>query len=215
MPQLLKDLSSLLHRGGTPRRTTALDDLIARLAKLPGLGPRSARRVALHLLKHRETALAALLAGLEATAREVATCETCGNYDTSNPCAICTDPTRDTSVLCVVEDVDDLWALERARATAGRYHVLGGTLSALSGVGPGQLRVEPLLRRAADGTIREVVLALGATVEGQTTAHYLAERLASLGLIVSRPAQGMPLGGEVDYLDDGTLIAAFKSRKIL
>ncbi len=197
------------------KTTTPLDELITRLAKLPGLGPRSARRVALHLLKNRETTMAALLFSLDETAKTVATCTSCGNYDTSSPCAICTDPTRDAKTLCVVEDVDDLWALERSRVIRGRYHVLGGTLSALSGVGPDQLRIGQLLARIAGDGVTEVIVALGATVDGQTTAHYLSERLSPLGISVTRPAQGMPLGGEVDYLDDGTLITAFKARRAI
>lgn len=211
-PLIFKELAALSNRGSS-RNTTPLDDLIARLAKLPGFGPRSARRAALHLLKNRETALAALLSSLDATAREVATCETCGNYDTATPCHICTDATRDATTLCIVEDVDDLWALERSRVIRGRYHVLGGTLSALSGIGPDQLRISQMMARIAADGVTEVIVALGATVEGQTTAHYLSERLSPLGVNVTRPAQGMPLGGEVDYLDDGTLITAFKARR--
>lgn len=218
MSLALKDLTSLLSRGGlngAAKRTTPLDELISQLAKLPGLGPRSARRLALHLLKRRETALESLIQSLQLTARDVKTCRQCGNYDTSDPCHICTDPTRDAQLLCVVEDVDDLWALERSRAYKGRYHVLGGTLSALSGMGPDQLKIADLLSRVATEDTTEVILALGATVEGQTTSHYLAERLTGLNISVTRPAQGMPMGGEVDFLDDGTLITAFKARKPL
>ena len=222
MSLALKDLTSLLARGGLnggaqARRTTPLDELINQLSKLPGLGPRSARRMALHLLKKRETALASLIGALTQTADQVQTCRACGNYDTAETCHICTDPTREAQLLCVVEDVDDLWALERSRAYKGRYHVLGGTLSALTGTGPDQLKIADLLTRVATEEISEVILALGATVEGQTTAHYLAEKLSGphgmKGITVSRPAQGMPMGGELDFLDDGTLITAFKARK--
>ena len=213
----LKDLTGLLSRGGAhnTRRTTPLDDLIGQLSKLPGLGPRSARRMALHLLKKRETTLASLIETLQATAKNVVTCRTCGNYDTSEPCHICADPTRDAKTLCVVEDVDDLWALERSRAYKGRYHVLGGTLSALAGIGPDQLKIATLLQRVAAEETTEVILALGATVEGQTTSHYLTHRLHEISpdISVTRPAQGMPMGGEVDFLDDGTLITAFKARR--
>lgn len=213
MSVVLKDITQLFSRGASAARTTPLDELISTLSKLPGLGPRSARRMALHLLKKRETSLASLITQLTATARDVQTCASCGNYDTQSPCHICSDPTRDAHTICVVEDVDDLWALERSRAYKGRYHVLGGTLSALAGMGPDQLKITELLERARTEETTEVILALGATVEGQTTAHYLAERLSSLGIIVSRPAQGMPVGGEVDYLDDGTLITALKARR--
>lgn len=218
MSLALKDLTSLLQRGGTTggaRRATPLDELITQLSKLPGLGPRSARRMALHLLKKRETALPSLIATLTQTADQVRTCQTCGNYDTSDPCHICTDTTRDAQLLCVIEDVDDLWALERSRAYRGRYHVLGGTLSALAGMGPEQLKIAGLLTRVSAEETTEVILALGATVEGQTTAHYLGEKLAGLDIKVTRPAQGMPMGGELDFLDDGTLITAFKARKSL
>jgi recombination protein RecR len=211
-------LTTLFKTESTARaKHSPLDDLIRTLAKLPGLGPRSARRMALHLLKHRETSLSALMQQLAATQQQVRTCVRCGNYDTQDPCTICTDPARDASVLCVVEDVDDLWALERSGAYKGHYHILGGTLSALSGLGPDQLRVAELMQRVAQGNnggeVTEIILALGATVEGQTTAHYIAERVRDLNITVTRPAQGMPMGGELDYLDDGTLIAAFKSRK--
>jgi len=197
----------------TRAKHSPLDDLIRALGKLPGLGPRSARRMALHLLKHRETSLASLMQHLAATQQQVRTCVRCGNYDTQDPCSICADANRDASVLCVVEDVDDLWALERSGAYKGHYHILGGTLSALSGLGPDQLRVAELMQRVAQGEITEIILALGATVEGQTTSHYIAERVRGLNIIVTRPAQGMPMGGELDYLDDGTLLAAFKARK--
>lgn len=206
-------LTTLFRPIAASQKPSPLDDLIRVLGKLPGLGPRSARRMALHLLKHRETALSALIQHLSSTQSQVRTCVQCGNYDTQDPCAICTDPARDAAVLCVVEDVDDLWALERSGAYRGHYHILGGTLSALSGLGPDQLRVAELMQRVAQGEIKEIILALGATVEGQTTSHYIAERVRGLNISVTRPAQGMPMGGEVDYLDDGTLIAALKARK--
>lgn len=190
-----------------------IDQLIQLLAKLPGLGPRSARRAALYLLKRRESLLTPLAQGLADAAAHVAQCSQCGNLDTSDPCAICADARRDGTHLCVVEDVADLWAIERSGAFAGRYHVLGGTLSALEGVGPEELRVEQLVARVARDGVGEVILALSATVEGQTTAHYLADRLGQSGVAVTRLAQGVPMGGELDYLDDGTLSAALAARR--
>jgi len=190
-----------------------IDQLIQLLAKLPGLGPRSARRAALYLLKRRESLLAPLAQSLADAATHVLTCARCGNLDTVDPCGICTDARRDGTRLCVVEDVADLWAIERSGAFAGRYHVLGGTLSALEGVGPEELRVEPLLARVARDGVTEVILALSATVEGQTTAHYLADRLGQSGVAVTRLAQGVPMGGELDYLDEGTLSAALSARR--
>jgi recombination protein RecR len=190
-----------------------IDQLIQLLAKLPGLGPRSARRAALYLLKRRESLLLPLAQSLQETARRVTPCQNCGNLDSADPCAICTDSRRDGTRLCVVEDVADLWAIERSGAFGGRYHVLGGTLSALEGIGPEELRVEQLAERAARDGVDEVILALSATVEGQTTAHYLAERLADTGAAVTRLAQGVPMGGELDYLDDGTLSAALAARR--
>jgi recombination protein RecR len=192
---------------------TEIDQLIQLLAKLPGLGPRSARRAALHLLKRRESLLLPLAQSLAETALRVVSCGQCGNLDTVDPCAICTDRRRDGTRLCVVEDVADLWAIERSGAFAGRYHVLGGTLSALDGVGPEELRVEQLIARAARDGVGEVILALSATVEGQTTAHYLADRLGDSGVAVTRLAQGVPMGGELDYLDEGTLSAALAARR--
>ncbi|HMG50955.1 MAG TPA: recombination mediator RecR [Inquilinus sp.] len=183
------------------------------LARLPGLGPRSARRVALHLLRHRDTAMRPLAAALDAAARAIVPCSICGNLDTSDPCPICTDPGRDIGVICVVEQVADLWALERARAFRGRYHVLGGTLSAIDGIGPDDLSVPQLVARAREPGVTEVILALNATVDGQTTAHYLAEKLEGAGPAVTRLAHGVPVGGELDYLDDGTLVAALRSRR--
>jgi len=190
-----------------------IERLIQMLARLPGLGPRSARRVALHLLKRRDAALAPLIQALTEAAANVRTCATCGNLDTADPCGICADPKRAQGAICVVEDVADLWAMERSGAFRGRYHVLGGALSALDGVGPEELRIPKLVERVAAGRVAEVILATNATVEGQTTAHYIAERLAGSGAKVSGLAQGIPVGGELDYLDDGTLSAALKARR--
>ena len=192
---------------------TDIERLIQLLAKLPGLGPRSARRAVLHLLKKRESLMLPLGAALTEAAGSVKRCSTCGNLDTTDPCAICADGRRDPSILCVVEEVDDLWALERTASFRGRYHVLGGTLSALDGIGPEQLDVGGLVARAAAPEVKEVILATGATVEGQTTAHYLTDRLAGLDVSVTRLAHGVPVGGELDYLDDGTLTAALKARR--
>jgi recombination protein RecR len=190
---------------------TDLDRLIQLLAKLPGLGPRSARRAALHLLKRREALLQPLAAALADAAARIRPCGICGNLDASDPCSICTSGRRDHGLVCVVEDVADLWAIERTQSFGGVYHVLGGLLSALDGVGPEDLAIDRLLARAA--TAREVVIALNATVEGQTTAHYIADRLAATGAAVTRLAHGVPVGGELDYLDEGTLTAALKSRR--
>ena len=190
-----------------------IERLIQMLARLPGLGPRSARRVALHLLKRRDAQLAPLIQALTEAAANVRTCGACGNLDTADPCGICADPKRDGSVVCVVEDVADLWAMERTGAYLGHYHVLGGALSALDGVGPEELRIPKLVERVRATRTAEVILATNATVEGQTTAHYIAERLAGSGVKVSGLAQGIPVGGELDYLDDGTLSAALKSRR--
>jgi recombination protein RecR len=188
-----------------------LDTLIQLLAKLPGLGPRSARRAALHLIKRRESVLEPLAAAMAKAAVAIRPCRVCGNLDTVEPCSICRDPERDANAICVVEDLADLWALERTGAFLGRYHVLGGTLSALDGVGPDDLNIDRLLSRLQPG--QELILALNATVEGQATAHYLADRVAGRGVKVSRLAQGVPIGGELDYLDDGTLTAALKARR--
>jgi recombination protein RecR len=190
-----------------------LDTLIQLLAKLPGLGPRSARRAALHLIKRRESLLEPLAGALAKAAAAVRPCPICGNLDTVEPCAICRDPGRDAAAICVVEDLADLWALERTGAFRGRYHVLGGTLSALDGIGPEDLNIERLLARLRPG--HELILALNATVEGQTTAHYLVDRLAGKDIMITRIAQGVPIGGELDYLDDGTLTAALKARRAL
>ncbi|MDE1904532.1 MAG: recombination mediator RecR [Alphaproteobacteria bacterium] len=192
-----------------------LDHLIQLLSKLPGLGPRSARRAALFLLKRRESLMEPLAAALVETAAKVRPCSRCGNLDTADPCALCRDPRRDQGLICVVEDVADLWAIERSAAYNGLYHVLGGTLSALDGVGPEDLRIEPLVKRVGETKAREVILALNATVEGQTTAHYVMDRLAATGVHVSRLAHGVPVGGELDYLDEGTLSAALAARKSL
>jgi recombination protein RecR len=189
-----------------------IERLIQLLAKLPGLGPRSARRVALTLLKKREALLEPLGAAMREAARAIKVCEVCGNLDTTSPCSLCCDPKRDPHVLCVVEDVADLWALERAGVFRGKYHVLGGALSALDGVTPERLNVASLLKRLSDG-VDEVILAVNATVEGQTTAHYLMDTLAPSGVKVTRLAHGVPVGGELDYLDEGTLSAAFKARR--
>ncbi|MEI9926640.1 MAG: recombination mediator RecR [Sphingomonas sp.] len=190
-----------------------IEALTQALARLPGLGPRSARRAVLHLLKKRETALDPLLAALAAVSQRLATCSICGNVDTHDPCAICADPRRDARALCVVEEVADLWALDRARLFPGRFHVLGGRLSALEGVRPEDLRVEGLVRRVAAGGIDEVVLAMNATLEGQTTAHYLAERIEAYPVRVTQLAHGLPVGGELDYLDEGTLAQALRARR--
>ena len=187
--------------------------LIELLAKLPGLGPRSARRAALALVKRRDTLLAPLAEAMAAVAANARLCVECGNVDTGATCAICRDETRDPALLCVVEEVGDLWAIERGGAFRGRYHVLGGVLSALDGVGPEQLRIPRLIERAKGA--REVILALNATVDGQTTAHYIADRLGETGAAVTSLAQGVPIGGELDYLDDGTIGAALKARRAL
>ena len=192
---------------------TDLDRLIQLLARLPGLGPRSARRAALHLLKRREQFMRPLAEQMLAAAETVRPCGTCGNLDAAETCAICLDARRDGSLLCVVEDVADLWAIERTASFKGRYHVLGGTLSALDGVGPEDLAIDALVGRARDPGVKEVILALSATVDGQTTAHYVADRLAGLPIAITRLAHGVPVGGELDYLDDGTLTAALRSRR--
>ncbi len=190
-----------------------IEALTQALARLPGLGPRSARRAVLHLLKKRETALDPLLAALGAVSRLLSTCSVCGNVDTSDPCAICADPRRDARALCVVEEVADLWALDRSRLFPGRFHVLGGRLSALEGIRPEDLAIESLVRRVAAGGIDEVVLAMNATLEGQTTAHYIAERIESFPVRVTQLAHGLPVGGELDYLDEGTLAQALRARR--
>ena len=192
-----------------------IERLINLLAKLPGLGPRSARRAVLAMIRRRETLLVPLAKAMTEAGAAVRTCGTCGNVDGRDPCSICADTRRDASVICVVEDVADLWALERTHAFRGRYHVLGGTLSALDGLGPEDLNIPGLIGRAAGSDVREVILALSATVDGQTTAHYMAEKLSEAGILVSGLAHGIPVGGELDYLDDGTLSAALKARRSL
>jgi recombination protein RecR len=190
-----------------------IEALSQALARLPGLGPRSARRAVLHLMKKRETVLAPLLRALERVSETLSVCSVCGNVDTANPCGICTDTRRDTRLLCVVEEVSDLWALERSRLFPGRFHVLGGRLSALEGVRPEDLTIDSLVGRVAAGGIDEVVLAMNATLEGQTTAHYLAERLERFPVRITQLAHGLPVGGELDYLDEGTLAQALRARR--
>jgi recombination protein RecR len=189
-----------------------IERLIQLLAKLPGLGPRSARRAALHLIKKKDQLLIPLAEAMGVAVDRILVCSTCGNIDTSDPCTICADPRRDPSMLVVVEDVADLWALERAGVINARYHVLGGALSPLDGVGPDELNLGRLVERVTAGGISEVILAVNATVEGQTTAHYIMDRLAGLRVKVSRLAHGVPVGGELDYLDEGTLSAAMRQR---
>ena len=193
--------------------TGELDKLVKILARLPGLGPRSARRAALYLIKRRESLLAPLAEALNRAATSIHSCSNCGNLDEIDPCTICSDERRDHSVVCIVEDIADLWALERSGVYRGCYHVLGGTLSALDGVGPEDLNIDSLISRSSGHDIKEIILATNATVEGQTTAHYLIDLLEGNGSIVSQLAQGMPMGGELDYLDEGTLGWAIKSRK--
>ncbi len=190
-----------------------IEALTTALSRLPGLGPRSARRAVLWLVKRRETALVQLLAALEGVQRSLVECGTCGNVDTSDPCPICSDPRRDQRSLCVVEDVADLWALDRAHLFTGCYHVLGGRLSALDGVRPEDLTIGKLVERVSQGGIDEVVLAMNATLEGQTTAHYIAERLEAWPVRITQLAHGLPVGGELDYLDEGTLAQALRARR--
>jgi recombination protein RecR len=191
-----------------------IERLIQLLAKVPGLGPRSARRAALHLIKKKEQLLAPLASAMSEAVDKVRICSTCGNVDTADPCMICTDPRRDPTTIIVVEDVADLWALERAGSMNALFHVLGGTLSPLDGIGPEQLNIRGLVDRIAGGEVKEVILAVNATVEGQTTAHYLTDQLSGFGVKVTRLAHGVPVGGELDYLDEGTLSAALKSRTV-
>jgi recombination protein RecR len=191
-----------------------IERLIQLLARLPGLGPRSARRAALHLIKKREQLMSPLTSALQTAIEKITICKTCGNIDTQNPCTVCTDARRDPSVIVVVADVSDLWALERAHAINARYHVLGGTLSPLDGVGPSDLAIDSLISRAHASEVSEVILALNATVDGQTTAHYITDMLAGANVKVTRLAHGVPVGGELDYLDEGTLSAAIKQRTL-
>ena len=189
-----------------------IERLIQLLARLPGLGPRSARRAARHLIKKREQLMAPLATAIQTAFDKISVCRTCGNIDSQNPCTVCTDPRRDPSVIVVVADVADLWALERASAINARYHVLGGTLSPLDGVGPQDLAIDSLVSRAHDSSVKEVILALNATVDGQTTAHYVTDLLHNADVKVTRLAHGVPVGGELDYLDEGTLAAAIRQR---
>ena len=189
-----------------------IERLIQLLAKLPGLGPRSARRAALHLIKKREQLMGPLADALEVARERITVCTTCGNIDSQNPCTVCTDGKRDSSVIVVVADVADLWALERAGAVNARYHVLGGTLSPLDGIGPQDLTIDALVSRAHDPVVKEIILALNATVDGQTTVHYITDLLHNAGVSVTRLAHGVPVGGELDYLDEGTLSAAMRQR---
>jgi recombination protein RecR len=197
----------------TPTSSPEIERMIDLLGKLPGLGPRSARRAALHLLKKRDGLLAPLADALADAAEKVRTCSECGSLDAADPCALCTTPGRDDGLICVVAEVGDVWALERAGAFRGRYHVLGGVLSALDGTRPEDLRIGKLVERASRAGVREVILALAATVDGQATGHYVGERLAGLGVAVSRLSHGVPVGGELELLDDGTLLAALASRR--
>jgi recombination protein RecR len=192
-----------------------IERLIQLLARLPGLGPRSARRAALHLIKKRDQLMGPLTDALETAHAKIVVCSTCGNIDTHDPCTVCTDPSRDSSVMVVVADVADLWALERAGAVSARYHVLGGTLSPLDGIGPQDLTIDALVSRAHDPALKEVILALNATVDGQTTAHYITDLLHNADVKVTRLAHGVPVGGELDYLDEGTLSAAIRQRTLI
>jgi recombination protein RecR len=197
-----------------PRTVTGpeIERLIQLLAKLPGLGPRSARRAALHLIKKKDQLLVPLAEAMDVAVEKIVVCSTCGNIDTADPCMICSDPRRDASLIVVVEEVADLWALERSGATNARYHVLGGVLSPLDGVGPEELAIAKLVERVAAGSVSEIILAVNATVEGQTTAHYITDQLTGLKVKVTRLAHGVPVGGELDYLDEGTLAAAIRQR---
>jgi len=189
-----------------------IERLILLLARLPGLGPRSARRAALHLIKRREQLMLPLTAALQTAIEKIEVCRACGNIDTQNPCSVCADGKRDPSIIVAVADVADLWALERADAVTGRYHVLGGTLSPLDGIGPQDLSIDALISRAHADAVKEVILALNATVDGQTTAHYITDLLHGANVKVTRLAHGVPVGGELDYLDEGTLAAAIRQR---
>ena len=190
-----------------------LERFIKMLGKLPGLGPRSGRRLALHLIKNKDYVMRPLAEAMIAVFDSTVTCEHCGNIDSISPCSVCSNPKRDDTTICVVEDVADLWAFERGSIFSGKYHILGGTLSALDGRGPSELKIDKLIERARAGNITEVIIATNATVEGQTTAHYLTSKLAETGVKISRLAYGIPIGGELDYLDEGTLGAALKSRQ--
>ncbi|WP_407965621.1 recombination mediator RecR [Bartonella sp. C271] len=189
-----------------------IERLIQLLARIPGLGPRSARRAALYLIKKKETLLEPLGSAMLETANKVRICSICGNVDTTDPCSICTDPRRDESIIIVVEDISDLWALERTKFLSARYHVLGGRLSPLDGIGPDELNIISLINRITNNSITEIILAVNATVEGQTTAHYITDQLSQFSIKITRLAHGVPVGGELDYLDDGTLAAALQAR---
>lgn len=195
--------------------TSAIDRLVHQFGRLPGIGPRSARRVVLSLLKQKDVTIPPLVAALQAALEQVRNCELCGNMDDASPCHICTDPSREAHTICVVEEVADVWAMERSHVFRGRYHIIGGTLSAIDGRGPAQLNIDSLVLRAGQDEVEEVILATNATVAGQTTAHYLTERLEGCNVRISRLAQGIPMGGELDYLDDGTLSAALKARALV
>jgi recombination protein RecR len=190
-----------------------LESFIQMLSKLPGFGPRSARRAALHLIKNKETLFVPLINAMEKTARSIAICSSCGNYDTSDICSICSDSEREQTIICVVEEVADLWALERTSMFKGNYHVLGGVLSPLDGIGPDDLRIDSLISRVRTTNVEELILATSATVDGKTTSHYIADRFQNVGIKISLLAHGIPVGGELDYLDDGTIGAALKDRR--
>ncbi len=209
MARRIGDIGAMSNKSAGPE----LLRLIDLMSRLPGFGPRSARRAALHMLKRRDQLMLPLAEALADAGEKIDQCQTCGNYDTVQPCAVCQTDGRDDGVICVVEDVPDLWALERGGSFRGRYHVLGGVLSAIDGVGPDDLNIGTLKARVAAGGIREVILALNATVDGQTTAHYVADQLDGQGVAVTRLAHGVPIGGELDHLDDGTLAAALRSRR--
>ncbi len=197
----------------SPSNNNELDHLISLLGKIPGLGPRSARRAALGLIKKKDSLMRPLANALSGVAENVHPCGICGNLDINNPCHICSSTKRDVSLICVIEDVSDLWALERSGSYRGLYHILGGTLSALDGVGPDDLNIKNLIERASDAKVNEIIIATNATVEGQTTAHYVTEQLKRFDITISRLAHGVPIGGELDYLDDGTLTTALNSRR--
>ena len=198
-----------MHHSAT---LSPIDRLIDALARLPGIGPRTARRLVLQMVRNREVLMPPLIGALESAYRDITECNMCGNLDTQSPCNLCTDPKRDDGLLCIVEDIADVWALERSALFKGRYHVLGGTLSAIDGRGPDALSIEALMARVSSNPPQEIILALNATVEGQTTAHYISERLAPFHVKTTRLAHGIPMGGELDYLDEGTLGAALKAR---
>lgn len=192
-----------------------IEQLMKLLAQLPGLGPRSGKRAALHLIKRKTTHMEPLVEALEKVLSSVQTCPQCGNLDTQVPCALCVNTKRDNTVLCIIEDVEDLWAMERSASYRGQYHVLGGVLSALDGIGPEDLNLSPLMKRLESGEVQEVIIGLNATIEGQTTAHYLHDKLSPFKLKITRLAHGLPIGGDLDYLDEGTILAALEARQPL